>query len=47
MVADVAESRLFDCDGFGEVARTVDVATTHHRQMIGKQLERNNGEHAL
>ena len=35
-------TRLLDGDGFGEIARLVDVATTPHGDVIGEHLQRDN-----
>ena len=35
---------LFDSDGFGQVARLVDVAAAAHGDVVGEQLQRNDFE---
>lgn len=41
------DSRLFDGDGFGEIARLIYVISLKIRHIIGEQLQRNNGGHRL
>lgn len=38
------KSQLFDGDALGQVARLVDVTTTKQGHVIGKELERHDGQ---